>query len=320
VLRSSNKQVDTFGLADPYVCVSAISVAGSENTTHDAKIKQAHASKTGQWLIKPQGTTKTVKNELNPTFEEDFVLDSTLATQNTLAEEIRGQEVVLLVSVHDWNRTSSDVLMGSFRIKMAANDKGRPKKQIHVLQNEAGTSVTDKSGTVSTVVLSVTYDSEASPASPAPQNPPVVESTDSCTKAEIVQQLAATLKAQELSFKKLTEDLSDELKAVAEERDRLKGHCQQMEKVTADITERSGKEIKRLKDELKDELDAILEQRDAVLIDKLVLEKEVAKQKTDEQKANLKDQHEQELKDQRAEEHLASRCKARRLSRLSDKL
>jgi hypothetical protein len=138
-----------------------------------------------------------------------------------------------------------------------------------------------------------------------------------------VQQLAAsaaTLKAQELSFKKLTEDLSDELKAVAEERDRLKGHCQQMEKVTADITERSGKEIKRLKDELKDELDAILEQRDAVLIDKLVLEKEVAKQKTDEQKANLKDQHEQELKDQRAEEHLASRCKARRLSRLSDKL
>jgi len=277
VLRSSNKQVDTFGLADPYVCVSAISVAGSENTTHDAKIKQAHASKTGQWLIKPQGTTKTMKNELNPTFEEDFVLDSTLATQNTLAEEIRGQEVVLLVSVHDWNRTSSDVLMGSFRIKMAANDKGRPKKQIHVLQNEAGTSVTDKSGTVSTVVLSVTYDSEASPASPAPQNPPVVESTDSCTKAELVQQLAATaatLKAQELSFKKLTEDLSDELKAVAEERDRLKGHCQQMEKETADITERSGKEIKRLKDELKDELDAIL----------------------------------------------ASRCKARCLSRLSDQL
>ena len=277
MLRSSNKQVDTFGLADPYVCVSAISVAGSENTTHDAKIKQAHASKTGQWLIKPQGTTKTMKNELNPTFEEDFVLDSTLATQNTLAEEIRGQEVVLLVSVHDWNRTSSDVLMGSFRIKMAANDKGRPKKQIHVLQNEAGTSVTDKSGTVSTVVLSVTYDSEASPASPAPQNPPVVESTDSCTKAELVQQLAATaatLKAQELSFKKLTEDLSDELKAVAEERDRLKGHCQQMEKETADITERSGKEIKRLKDELKDELDAIL----------------------------------------------ASRCKARCLSRLSDQL
>lgn len=303
--------------------MSAISVAGSENTTHDAKIKQAHASKTGQWLIKPQGTTKTMKNELNPTFEEDFVLDSTLATQNTLAEEIRGQEEVLLVSVHDWNRTSSDVLMGSFRIKMAVNDKGRPKKQIHVLQNEAGTSVTDKSGTVSTVVLSVTYDSEASPASPAPQNPPVVESTDSCTKAELVQQLAAaatTLKAQELSFKKLTEDLSDELKAVAEERDRLKGHCQQKEKEKADITERSGKEIKRLKDELKDELDAILEQRDAVLIDKLVLEKEVAKQKTDEQKANLKDQHEQELKDQRVQDYLASRCRARRFSRLSDKL
>ena len=84
----------------------------------------------------------------------------------------------------------------------------------------------------------------------APQNPPVVESTDSCTKAELAQQLAAaaaTLKAQELSFKKLTEDLSDELKAVAEEGDRLKGHCQQMEKETADITERSGKEIERLK-------------------------------------------------------------------------
>ena len=76
----------------------------------------------------------------------------------------------MLVSVHDWSRTSSDVLMGSFRIKKAANDKGRPKQQIQVLQNEAGTNVTDTCGKVSTAVLSLTYESEAaSPASPAPQ-------------------------------------------------------------------------------------------------------------------------------------------------------
>ena len=58
----------------------------------------------------------------------------------------------------------------------------------------------------------------------------------------------------------------------------------------------------------------------AVLVDKLVLEKEMVKQKTDELKANLKDQHEQELKDQHEQEHLASMCKARRFPRLSDKL
>ena len=57
-----------------------------------------------------------------------------------------------------------------------------------------------------------------------------------------------------------------------------------------------------------------------MLIDKLVLEKEMAKQKTDEQTANLKDQHDQELKDQHEQEHLASMCKARRFPRLSDKL
>ena len=67
-----------------------------------------------------------------------------------------------------------------------------------------------------------------------------------------MQQLLAaaeTLKAREVSFKKSTEDLSDELKAVAEESNRSKGHCQQMEKETADLTQRRGKEIKHLKDE-----------------------------------------------------------------------
>ena len=72
-------QVDVFGLADPYVCVSAIAVPGSEKVLHGAKITAAQVSKSGQWLIKPQGMTKTVKNELNPIFEEQFVLDSTVA-------------------------------------------------------------------------------------------------------------------------------------------------------------------------------------------------------------------------------------------------
>jgi hypothetical protein len=163
-------QVDVFGLADPYVCVSAIAVPGSEKVLHDAKITAAQVSKSGQWLIKPQGMTKTVKNELNPIFEEQFVLDSTVAIQNTLAEEIHGQEVCLLVSVHDWNRTSSDVFMGACRIKMVVSNAGHSdtENQVHVIQNEAGASLTDKSGKVSTVVLSVSYEASKVESSSAP--------------------------------------------------------------------------------------------------------------------------------------------------------
>ena len=66
----------------------------------------------------------------------------------------------MLVSVHEWNRTSSDVFMGACWIKMAANDTcnaghSDTENQVHVIQNEAGASVTDKFGKVSTVVLSV---------------------------------------------------------------------------------------------------------------------------------------------------------------------
>ncbi len=166
-------QVDVFGLADPYVCVSAIAVPGNEKVLHDAKITAAQVFKSGQWLIKPQGMTKTVKNELNPIFEEQFVLDSTVATQNTLAEEIRGQGVCLLVSLHDWNRTSSDVFMGACRIKMAANENSTAghsdnENQVHVIQNEAGASLTDKFGKVSTVVLSVSYEASKVESSIAP--------------------------------------------------------------------------------------------------------------------------------------------------------
>ena len=35
---------------------------------------QAHANKQGGCTIHPQGQTKTLKNDLNPSFEEDFIL------------------------------------------------------------------------------------------------------------------------------------------------------------------------------------------------------------------------------------------------------
>ena len=39
---------------------------------------QAHANKHGGCTIHPQGQTKTLKNELNPSFEEDFILSGSV--------------------------------------------------------------------------------------------------------------------------------------------------------------------------------------------------------------------------------------------------
>ena len=65
-----------------------------------------------KWVLPPQGTTKTIKNELNPVFEEDFVIDHTAAVHGNSSQELQGQDVMLFVTVHDWNRTSSDALLG----------------------------------------------------------------------------------------------------------------------------------------------------------------------------------------------------------------
>jgi hypothetical protein len=195
-------QVDVFGLADPYVCLSAIAVPDCEKVLHDAKITAAQVSKSGQWLVKPQGMTKTVKSDLNPIFEEQFVLYTTVATQNTLAEEIRGQEVCLLVSVHDWNRTSSDVFMGACRIKMAAKDNSNAghsntENQVHVIQNEAGASLTDTSGKVSTVVLSVSYEASKIESSSAPvTSNEIAQNQHTDAKAASEAKAAAVAKAK----------------------------------------------------------------------------------------------------------------------------
>ena len=61
--------------------------------------------------------------------------------------------------------------MGACWIKMAANDSsnaGATENQIHVIENEAGASLTDKSGKVSTVVLSVSYEASKVESSIAP--------------------------------------------------------------------------------------------------------------------------------------------------------
>ena len=51
-------QVDTFGSADPFVCVSAFAVSGfTGNVMHDAKAKEAYISKSGVWRMNPQVST-----------------------------------------------------------------------------------------------------------------------------------------------------------------------------------------------------------------------------------------------------------------------
>ena len=49
---------------------------------HNSKVKQGQASKDGYFELKPQGQTKMVKNQLNPVFEEDFVITTTAAVSN----------------------------------------------------------------------------------------------------------------------------------------------------------------------------------------------------------------------------------------------
>ena len=113
IIAISNRctQVYTFGSADPYVCISAIPAASTEKLAHDSKAKETQRSQSGQWVLPPQGTTKTIKNELNPVFEEDFVIDRTASVDNN-SQELNGQDITLFVTVHDWNRTSSDALLG----------------------------------------------------------------------------------------------------------------------------------------------------------------------------------------------------------------
>jgi len=65
------------------VCVSALETAGTELVTHNAKLAEGHSGKDGAWEIHPQGQTKTIKNELNPVFDEDFVLTAVSATKDS---------------------------------------------------------------------------------------------------------------------------------------------------------------------------------------------------------------------------------------------
>ena len=101
------------------MCVSALPISG-QRVRHNSKVKQGQLSKDGYWELKPQGQTKTIKNELNPVFEESFVVTSSAAILTKEEEAIKRQGVALLVTVHDWNRPSSDVLLGLVRIKLTA--------------------------------------------------------------------------------------------------------------------------------------------------------------------------------------------------------
>ena len=83
-------QVDTFGSADPYVCVSALSDVGDHAAvTHNAKAQETHLTKDGTWEMHPQHKTKTIKNELNPVFDEDFVLSHVLCRPQTCQQQAR---------------------------------------------------------------------------------------------------------------------------------------------------------------------------------------------------------------------------------------
>ena len=115
-------QVDTFGSADPYVCVSALSDVGDHAAvTHNAKAQETHLTKDGTWEMHPQHKTKTIKNELNPVFDEDFVLShvltSTVAKNSLQAEELVRQDLTLLLTVHDWNRVGHDMGCRTHRIR-----------------------------------------------------------------------------------------------------------------------------------------------------------------------------------------------------------
>jgi hypothetical protein len=154
-------QVDTFGSADPYVCVSALAVSrAADHATHDHKAKEAQKMSSGSWVLPPQGLTKTLKNELNPVFEEDFVIDcaQVLDESTCKSKELTGQDVTLLVTVHDWNRTSSDVLLGQRSLTVNA---GHKSQKMYALKNNDGTDIKNKSGKPSSVTISIEYQMDA---------------------------------------------------------------------------------------------------------------------------------------------------------------
>jgi hypothetical protein len=131
---------------------------------HNSKVKQGQLSKDGYWELKPQGQTKTIKNELNPVFEESFVVTSSAAILNQSEEAIQRQEVELLVTVHDWNRTSADVLLGLCRIKLTAGES-KPNATIPLV-DELGKAVNMTGEHSASVTLSLTY--HCNPAQLAP--------------------------------------------------------------------------------------------------------------------------------------------------------
>jgi hypothetical protein len=67
---------------------------------------------------------------------------------------------VLLVSVHDWNRTQADRLMGLRQISIKA---GHKSKDTFALSTDKGVDLKNKEGKVSTVVLSIEYLVEKAP-------------------------------------------------------------------------------------------------------------------------------------------------------------
>ena len=95
-----------------------------------------------------------------------------------------GQDVVLLVSVHDWNRVEADVLMGLVRISVRAG--AQLQRQTWILTDEKGAAIKSKAGKTSTVELSITYRGPPSP------SPPAV-SRDLGANSELERELAAAI-------------------------------------------------------------------------------------------------------------------------------
>ena len=174
---------------------------------HNSKVKQGQLSKDGYWELKPQGQTKTIKNELNPVFEESLVVTSSAAILDQKEEAIERQEVELLVTVHDWNRTSADVLLGLVRIKLTAGES-KPNATFPLV-DEHGKAVNMTPEHSASVTLSLAYHSDPAPLASAVMTrelEPVVDFT----------QIKLLEKERDL-LQSLSQDLSGDLAASREQ-------------------------------------------------------------------------------------------------------
>ena len=285
-------QVDTFGSADPYVCVSAISDVGDHAAvTHNPKAQETHLTKDGIWEMHPQHKTKTIKNELNPVFDEDFVLShvlaSTVATNSLQAKELVRQDLTLLLTVHDWNRVGHDVLMGVLKIKVGPH-KTSSHETFVLKAPDLTHDLVDKLGKPATVLLTITWmspaDSETEvsrelPLAPTGESAPPTHAEVNALKEELAG-LREALNSADTTAREARAALADkenqirEARAMAEAKQADRGNEQTRLETKLATLEQTLKNEQSMHNDTKSELASVrekanklLQERDAKLAD-----------------------------------------------------